>query len=372
MGTFRVILALCVVLAHASPLPGIRALEPQLAVRAFFVISGFYMAFILTEKYPATPEGRRLFYTNRLLRIYPMYLITLIGAVLLYVAASVSRGHAVDRLQLWDQAWRRGSGGALALIGVSQLTVVGLDVTPLLEFSPSAGFRALAGIPTGDAGYAWRFNFLPHCWSIGVELFFYALAPWLVRMRLGFQVLLCLAGLMVNAWISQAGGHLGSAAGYHLGILQVPFFLLGILSCTALRRTSIFRLRPGGAAAAAALLTAVTFSGWPSFVKPSGWLYVLGVSLLIPVLFHVSRSWSWDRWVGELSYPIYLLHVPVKWLLLAARGVEARDTAQVSGAALAGATLVAALLMVVLVDRPLERFRRARFERGIAPRSAGP
>ena len=108
MGTYRLILALCVVVGHASPL-GIPTLDSGLAVKTFFMISGFYMALILSEKYPRTPEGRRLFYTNRLLRIYPMYFVTLAFAILFYTAASVHLGHPADRMRLWAQAWGRSS-----------------------------------------------------------------------------------------------------------------------------------------------------------------------------------------------------------------------------------------------------------------------
>ncbi len=363
MGTYRLVLALCVVVAHASPLPGVRTLDAGLAVKTFFMISGFYMALILKEKYPPTPEGRKLFYTNRLLRIYPMYVFTLIGAVLFYVAASLYLGHAADRLALWIEAWRHGRAGALALIGLTQVTVVGLDVTPLFGYTVADGFRLLAA----DTTPAWRFNFLPHCWSIGAELFFYAIAPRLVSLRTGAQAALCVATLIPALAIQSMPGLAANSAAYHLGVLQLPYFLLGILAYTGLGQAAV--LRPSARAAAVPVLAvaALTFCGWPVIGKPGGYVYLFCAWLLLPALFHVSRRSGWDRWVGELSYPIYLLHVPVKWVLLAARGVQTKDSADVSGLALVAATLAAAGIMVAVIDRPLERFRRRRFERQVAP-----
>lgn len=367
MGTFRLILALCVVVAHASPLPGFRTLEPQLAVRTFFVISGFYMALILAEKYPHTAQGRNLFYTNRLLRIYPMYLLTLLAAVLFYAVASVHLGHPVDRLELWRRAWAGGHRGALGLVAASQFSVIGLDVTPLLCFDAGGGFRALTDALSPGSVYAWRFNFLPHCWSIGAELLFYAAAPALVSLRKPVQAALTVTGLLGVTWIAHRGGFLGSTAAYHLGILQFPYFLLGIVAHSCLGQVKLFQPSALRAALPALLLAALTLSGLPQFGKATGYGYVLLSWLLIPMLFHVSRHWRWDRWIGEFSYPIYLLHVPMKWVLLAARGVETKDAAEVSGWALVLATLVGAGLMVLLVDRPLERFRRSRFEQRARP-----
>jgi peptidoglycan/LPS O-acetylase OafA/YrhL len=363
VGTYRLVLALCVVVAHASPIPFIRALDAGLAVKTFFMISGFYMALILKEKYPGTPEGRNLFYTNRLLRIYPMYVVTLVGAVLFYVAASLYLGHPADRLALWAEAWKGGRGGALLLIAATQLTVVGLDVTPLFGYSAAEGFHLLAA----GSSHAWRFNFLPHCWSIGAELLFYAMAPRLVSLRTGVQAVLCVATLAPALAIQGMPGALPNSAAYHLGILQLPYFLLGILAYTGLQNSSFFRPSAKAAAIPVLAVLVLTFSGWPALGRAGGFVYLFCAWLLLPALFHVSRKSSWDRWVGELSYPIYLLHVPMKWVLLAARGVDAKDAAQVSGIALVAATLAAAGLMVAAIDRPLERFRRRRFERQVVP-----
>jgi peptidoglycan/LPS O-acetylase OafA/YrhL len=366
VGTFRVILAFCVVVAHASPLPGLRTLDAGLAVKTFFMISGFYMAFILAEKYPRTREGRSLFYSNRLLRIYPMYFVTLVFAVLFYAAASVRLGHPADRLQLWAQAWGRGSGGGLVAVALSQLSVLGLDMTPLFGYSPSGGFHLLSASGPADATLAWRFNFLPHCWSIGAELLFYAMAPWLVLLRPAPLAALGAAGIGTLLWLGTIPSPLAAAAAYHLGVLQVPYFLLGILSHSALRSWPLLRPTLTSAAIPIIALAVLTFSGWPKFGAVSGYAYLVCAWLATPILFHISRRTSWDRWIGELSYPIYLLHVPVKWILLAARGVEKKDAAEVSGGLLVAATLVASALMVVLIDRPLERFRRERFERRAA------
>jgi len=79
VGTLRLILALCVAVAYAAPRPHVRSLEPRWAVKAFFLMSGFYMVPIPTEKYPHKPKGRRPLYTDQWLRISPTCLVALEG-----------------------------------------------------------------------------------------------------------------------------------------------------------------------------------------------------------------------------------------------------------------------------------------------------
>jgi peptidoglycan/LPS O-acetylase OafA/YrhL len=80
MGLIRFFLAISVVIAHNGiRVPGIEGL---LAVYAFFVISGFYMALVLNEKYLDNILG---FYGARFLRLWPSYIVVLV-IVLLFVA----------------------------------------------------------------------------------------------------------------------------------------------------------------------------------------------------------------------------------------------------------------------------------------------
>ncbi len=74
MGTLRFLLALVVAYGHfAVPLSFPTS---DIAVQSFFVISGFYMALVLNEKYG--PGSYWLFISNRLLRLWPAYFVVLI------------------------------------------------------------------------------------------------------------------------------------------------------------------------------------------------------------------------------------------------------------------------------------------------------
>ena len=70
MGTLRVILALSVAVWH---IPGelTRWIDGSIGVIFFFIISGFYMALVINEKYR---DASAVFYQARIMRIFPPYL----------------------------------------------------------------------------------------------------------------------------------------------------------------------------------------------------------------------------------------------------------------------------------------------------------
>src|SRR3979411_2191986 len=74
MGSLRFLLALSVACGHFGVPLGFPTSD--VAVQSFFVISGFYMALVLNEKYG--PGTYWLFLSNRLLRIWPAYFLILI------------------------------------------------------------------------------------------------------------------------------------------------------------------------------------------------------------------------------------------------------------------------------------------------------
>ena len=83
MGTIRLLLAISVVVAHSNPIFGQRLWEGEIAVELFFIISGFYMALILNEKFN-TFDKTVVFYKNRFLKLFPIYWSFLVFAFLLF------------------------------------------------------------------------------------------------------------------------------------------------------------------------------------------------------------------------------------------------------------------------------------------------
>jgi peptidoglycan/LPS O-acetylase OafA/YrhL len=81
--------------------------------------------------------------------------------------------------------------------------------------------------------------------------------------------------------------------------------------------------------------------------------------LAIPFLFHLTREWKRDRWIGELSYPIYICHMLVfSW---AGRLIQTHEAG--NGTLTAFIAIVAAILLIRWVGNPIEAYRQRRISR---------
>src|ERR1700749_5034265 len=77
MGLMRLVLALSVLRGHTGTLLlGLGLLPDDLAVESFYMISGFYMAMVLNEKYTRQSD-LIIFWQQRFWRLYPTYLTVL-------------------------------------------------------------------------------------------------------------------------------------------------------------------------------------------------------------------------------------------------------------------------------------------------------
>jgi peptidoglycan/LPS O-acetylase OafA/YrhL len=375
MGLLRLLLAAAVVAEHSTPIFGLTFTGGHLAVRLFFIISGFYMAMILTTKYTATRPNRYwLFISNRFLRIYPCYYVVLLLSLAFYAAASFYLHHPADRLVLWQTAWRHGQIWGLFFVSLCQLTVVGMDAVCVFVYNIAQGIHlpgadtaaaSVAWLPTAGADPsgivpAWRFMFVPQSWAISIELLFYLVVPWLISWRTRNLVLLgslSLASYLANRLFVYPA--LSDLLGYFFFPFHLFLFILGML---AWRYSEVFLAhvpRPLKIALVAAMFGALAVSQFLS-VAPRNIVCIALMALSLPIFFNWTKDSRLQRWLGDLAYPIYVCHILMKWGLLALMGVsKTRLTSPPGWLLLLCATAMAALLMW-LVDRPVDRWRQRR------------
>ena len=74
-----------------------------------------------------------------------------------------------------------------------------------------------------------------------------------------------------------------------------------------------------------------------------------------PRLFAMTKDIAWDRYLGELSYPLYICHFLFGWMLLP-------NTFAKVGLALL-LSLLASMALYHFVDLPVDRWRQRRFAR---------
>lgn len=343
MGVIRVALAVAVLLGHL-PLAEFKFMGAGLAVQSFFIVSGFYMAVVLREKY----HDRALFYSNRLLRLMPTYFVMMaICAVALFgFGVSATADPALFAAAFSDP-------GTALFMGLQNLFVLGQEMLFWFRIGPDGlAFDPSGVLPGETVSVAWQALLVPQSWSLSMELMFYALAPFLAA--LSWRALVAIA--LASAALRLAGHWLPVDYGIWQGRFfptALFLFVLGMLAQRALpwaARTGL-ALRWAVALGTLVLIVGLPRLGLPN--EPSRWAMYFVIAAATPVIFSLSRGSAVDRWIGDLSYPIYLSHLLVVGFVLA---VEPEHGAWV---AIAGTFALSALLLV-LVDRPVDRWRQRR------------
>ena len=345
MGIFRLTLAFCVVLGHGLNLP-IPAATADVAVQTFYIVSGFYMALVLTERY----HSLRSFFGNRVLRLYPAYavvaIITLAHALLRW---GIGRSSNLPGLLSYETHFAPLDLPAKAYLLLTNTLLFGQDVAMFLKIS-------------GDGGsFDWTTNFLnsnprvetfllvPQSWSLSIELGFYLFAPWLVRRSTRALLSIFAATIALRIALASQGLNFDPWT-YRFFPAELGSFVLGILLYRSMphRHTSVATQRIALIGAIVSTLLLATLPQiWITRVVFYGY-----VAWALPLMFQLTRNNAVDRYLGELSYPVYLVHLLAISIALYSGW---------SGARLAVLIIVmvggSAVLLENVVQRPVDRLR---------------
>ena len=272
MGILRFYLALSVLNAHMPQSLHFIFVGPEIAVEAFFVISGYVISQILHVRKNQTQYQ---FISARIRRIYPTYLLVLT----LTIAANLLNG---TELKL---------NPITILINTF---IIGLDVFIFVNY--------YNGVPLG-AGI-----FLPQSWSLALEMYFYFFAKSITKFRTRTILVYCFLALFLKIVLSLSEV-LFDPFSYRLAPFEAAYFMLGILSYRIRARLELSRL---------ALLTSSTTLAAFFFLSPALESITAGLFLLLwlPKLWQFDSEFSLSRILGALSYPFYLIHLLVLQIFL--------------------------------------------------------
>lgn len=319
MGTYRFVLAVLVALSHMGVSFG--GLNPGVfAVISFFLISGFVMTGLVRTHYW---HGRAVlrFYLDRVARIFPQYLLFLALTVLCW-------------------AWLGLQSPYLAQFSVAALWA-NLVVVPLDFFMFSDAFA--------------RFMLIPQAWSLGLELLFYGMVPWLLLWRLRGVAL----AASVLVWAVAAFGIVHTDTwGYRLLPGTLFMFLTGSYVYDQPRPSW---KHPAVWIVVVLLVIAVILTAIGKHTLPYNREVVAGLVVGVAALFGLARlpRSIWDDWLGNLSYGVFLCHFLVMWLFEWALRPPAGSSWPIGMlAAMLGCSVALAWLGFVLVEQPVLRWRR--------------
>lgn len=370
MGTLRCLLALAVVLNHTGGINGFLMIGGDHAVQMFYAISGFLIAMILNGKYEPTKAGLYNFYTNRILRIHAPYLVVLavtLAAGFIFLAAT---GKLPSNLQPWADHAGEFTPLTWAYLVPVNLIILGQDLCLWLGYDHGA----LHWMKTFQDSAIPVPGFLVNApsWSMSLELTFYAIAPLIVRRSLPVVAGLCVA-LFALRFAAYTWGQLYfDPYGYRFFPFELGMFLLGAASFKLYAATKArwpLGTSARTAAFAIACLIAIFYTFIPGSPDVKCWpIYVL-IAALLPILLQVNNRSAADRFLGDLSYALYLVHWPVR-ALVQPFAQPALPTAWSIPVTLA--SIVAAVAVVLLVERPVDRFRQRRLQAARAATAAEP
>jgi peptidoglycan/LPS O-acetylase OafA/YrhL len=336
MGSLRLFLAFSVAFGHFGLPLGFPTSD--IAVQSFFVISGFYMALVLNEKYG--PGSYWLFISNRLLRLWPTYAVVI---VLSFAIADNWRPIAPLNLS------------GLLYFTVSQIFIVGQETYFFLFISNGAfGFTLH---PAGMPGLLYTFAPVPQAWTLGLEFYFYLLAPFVVRKGPAVIAAVIAASLILRIALLWAFGFGGEPWTYRFFPSEFALFMTGSLAYYAYaasgaeqrRRVNLMLI-----VVAVVLCACLALSKWDSISRLASLSLLAAVIIGVPRLFELTGKIAWDRYLGELSYPLYICHFLFGWILL---------PESVSSAYLAlFLSLIASMLLYRFVEAPIDRWRQNRYK----------
>ncbi len=299
---------LCVFLHHSiSRLPAAPGrLTPAVAIAnafsfglcLFFVLSAYLIAtLLLREKDQTGAIALRQFYLRRILRIWPLYLLALLGGA----AWSLSQGR------------------------------LGTDRTWYL----AALFMAANLVP-------WTDTIVQHLWSISVEEQFYLILPAAMRKLNRRGLLLFALAMLAAANVTLIRfGLLHADTDQRIWsntFVQFEMFAAGILLALyhhgrvdtpeAVTMSAVKRLLAAAFLPCAWLAAVVVFrikGIWQPALGPVSLcfgyaLVALSCALLIAAMLGLSHWPRWMVFLGKISYGLYVFHRPVIYLLAAEAG----------------------------------------------------
>ena len=368
MGSLRFLLALAVAGGHAASMFGFAGtwiFPGREAVQIFYMISGFLIAMILNQKYADTPHSNWIFYSNRIAKIFVPYLVILAATVCTCLVSRAMTGNAM-LLKAWFAEAISMDLRTSAFALLTNVLIIGQEWAFLLIYRAGSLFLALNAFE--QQPMASQFTLILPAWTLSIELLFYLIAPFILRRN----VLLIVALALASHGLRLASYHFGyysEATNYRFFPFELSLFLYGAV---------VFRLRklliPGGPGWSThiTILTAASIIFLPRLFRGSPYeLYAL-IGLALPALFDFSRRHGWDIQLGELSYPLYLVHWPIGACLASTLDPRWLGKNPVLPLLSVLAAIAAAAFLNRYIVAPVDRWRQARVKTAdIPPALAG-
>ncbi|MFT6166285.1 MAG: peptidoglycan/LPS O-acetylase OafA/YrhL [Vicingaceae bacterium] len=352
------LLALSVVLSHSSSILGIDLVGGRVAVQAFYIISGFYMTLILKEKYIGKNGSYGLFISNRLLRLFPVYWSVLLLTLLVaFFLPASSKDSMYGFLNYYSEFGKDLDFSTAAFLFFTNTFLIFQDLVMYLGVDLISGELFFTSNFRETSPELYHFLLVPQAWTIGIEITFYLIAPFLVVRKLKYVLLFIVGSILLRLVLMRAG--LSSDPwSYRFFPTELVFFLLGTVGYFIYKKIAVFRIKKTYLYLVFLSILAFTFSYNYLNIPFKVFLYPMLFFTAVPFIFVLSKKWKVDRWIGELSYPVYISHILVLMI------IEGYDISIMSnkGITLTILTLVLSVFLNELIAKRVEVIRQRRVQ----------
>lgn len=353
MGILRVLLAMSVLIGHSDHSFGLPDINNTVAVRSFYVISGFYMAMVLATKYASLPYYT--FIRSRYLRLFPAYLAVVVLTIAYGLLPGLANGSYQWPLQGWMNTISDLRIGSIVSYALTNVFIFGQDVISYFHVTENGGMAFDLFNKHRIYGFD-AYMLVPQAWTLGLELCFYLVAPFLVTRSAWVLAATALASIGLHGVVLPALGFDVAAFGYRFFPFELVYFCLGALAFKLYRHALFRKITLPAHCGLVVALSAVYFL---SLGDGLAWTKYLALSLFVPSLFTITKSSKVDRFIGDLSYPIYISHLLVLYALTEYTNIGN----ELLGIAI---TLVLSLLIYLLVERGVDVGRERMLSRDAA------
>jgi len=363
MGLLRTLLALSVVFNHAAPAENMLVGGP-IAVQCFYLISGFLISYILVER--RSYASIWAFYVNRYIRLYPIYFV-----VALLSLTAILTTHLTGFAAVYAAA----PTSAIVLLVFANAFLFGMD---WIMFCAVINNKLVFSTNFLDSEIPlYQGQIIRPAWTLGVELTFYLVAPFILPRRKLIWLLL-IASVALRILFLHLGFGARDPWSYRFFPTELALFLVGALAHQVLlpayrKFSSRGQVLAANFATGFLIVTFITYAMIPLEEISKRLLLYGAVGCLVPLTFLFQQKHRFDGWIGDLSYPIYICHALVMWVCMYILGHFRIQDERVLGVASAILSVALAMSLNRAVARPFETVRnkfRSRERSGTKPSGA--
>ena len=344
MGTFRFLLALCVVLFHS----GFGGGAGPIAVSVFYLMSGYLISLSLFNVYLVQPYGALRFLTNRALRIVPTFLFIAIISISIFSIKNPTGLKSARTLEV--------------IPNISESFVenlkVGLVNLVNVVFEGWPNLRLFIGVPS-----------IPQFWTVGSEEFYYVIALLITVLARGKRSISAFILLSLGVFLAYNSLE-GKLCDYqtflnywyrnsfsHLLYFSAGFALANIKNVVSLKTSKSFSTSLQFSCLLIIVIgtkyVSLPFSDSVSFL-----LIEFSCCAIASIYLLVDRDLGKRGKIGALSYPVYVSH----YLVIDVFSQDFLNLFQNSNVLfrflmVSIGSLLISIGILAIIEKPLEKYR---------------